>query len=260
MLDVLNNLSNNAIKFGVAGYALLFLTACATGKTIDSAGDIVDNGQSNTMLVTYDLAIHVTDKYARVNRTDLVVHCGEPNRLGRVPACFRVTVPLKGRKSIEGYEYYSFSDLGAKLVQMPYGSFALKSVRHNVVVDVERYSQCNGSRYRYYSPYRHNYNRGYHNRHSHYFNHFDCLPLSVDITARYFSDVPDINTIEIGPGNGCYAGHLVLEMIDGEIIRYTLDQKAAMPSEQALSTLPTEFQQVIKERGFEQCVNQYSNS
>jgi len=265
MLNTGRDFSTTASKLGTVSCALLFLTACATGKSIKSVDDIADNGQSNTMLVSYDVTMNVTDKYARINQTDLVVNCGKPNRLGNVPECFRVTVPLKGRKNLDGYEYYSFSDTGAKLVQMPYGSFDVKSVRHNVVVDVERYSRCSGNRHLYFSPYhrtfgRHSFGRHSFGRRSRFFNHFDCIPFNVDITAKYFSKIPDQNTIEIGPGKSCYAGHLALEMIDGEITRYELDQNATMPSEEALTKLPTEFQQAIKDRGFERCAAPLSNT
>ncbi len=229
--------------------ALLVLTACATGKSVNSVNDLIDDGERNTMFVSYDVTMNVTDKHAQVNSTELVVHCGKANRIGFVPECIRVKVPLQGRRNIDGYEYYTFKDNGSKVVQMPYGSFDVQSVRHNVVVGVEHYSQCGKSRFRNSSAYRYPRTRS-----RHYLHRFNCLPISVDVTARHYSETPQPATFNIGPGKGCYAGHLNLEMTDGKITRYSLEQDADMPSEEALEKLPTHFQQVAKERGFERCV------
>lgn len=210
--------------------------------------------------------MNVTDKYSRVNSTDLIVHCGEASRLGNVPECFRFNVPLQGRKSVGGYEYYSFSDTGSKLVQLPYGSFDVKSVRHNVVVDVEHYSQCARHRYRHRAPHQHAnylYPYSYFHYDSHLYSgsrsrsrllrHFDCFPVNVNVTARHYSETPVQNTIEIGPGDGCYAGHLDLVMTDGKITHYTLNQETKMPTEEVLKNLPLEFRQAINERVTGRC-------
>jgi len=255
--------SNVALKLLAICSSLIVLSACATSNSVKSVDAMIDDGKRNTVLVSYNVTMNVTDKYSRVNSTDLVVHCGEPSRLGNVPECFRFNVPLQGRKSVDGYEYYSFSDTGSTLVQLPYGSFDVKSVRHNVIVGVEHYSQCARYRYRHRAPYlnagiaypySHPYSHSYSRSRSRFFRHFDCFPVNVNVTARHYSETPEKNTIEIRPGDGCYAGHLKLEMNDGKITDYTLDQDAEMPTDEVLNSFPPEFQQAIKERGFSRCV------
>lgn len=228
--------------------ALLVLTACATGKSVSSVDQLIDDGERNTMLVSYDVTMNVTDKHVQVNSTDLIVHCGKANRIGKVPECFRVKVPLQGKRNLDGYEYYTFKDTGSKVVQMPYGSFDVKSVRHNVVVGTEHYSSCGRSHFRHYYGFRNSRTRS-----SRFHHRFSCLPINVDVTARHYSEIPQPATFDIAPGKGCYAGHLNLEMTNGKITRYTLDQDADMPSEEALEKLPIDFQQAAKDRGFERC-------
>lgn len=266
MINATLNRSLAWFKLLAVACTFLALTACATGKSVNNVDAMVDDGERNTMLLSYEVTMNVTDKYASVGSTNLIVHCGQENRLGKVPECFRVKVPLQGRRNLDGYEYYTFSDAGTKIVQMPYGAFDVKSVAHNVVVDKHEYSRCGNYGHGYGGGYGYGFGHGY--GHSYgssrlYSNSrryrsrrlYNCLPYYVDITAKHRSPTPITSSFQIGPGKGCYAGHLSLVMTDGELTRYTLDQNNAQLSDEALNQLPLEFREAVQERGFEPCVS-----
>jgi len=122
--------------------AASFLSACATGKSVKGPDDLVDDGERNTMLVSYDLTINTIDKHPNVDRTSVVLRCGESNRFGAVPTCFSVNAPLVGRRDKDGYNYYTFKVTGAQVLQMPYGLFDVASIQHNVLVDVRNKVSC----------------------------------------------------------------------------------------------------------------------
>jgi len=237
------------LKLGTASCALL-LSACTTGKSINATTDMIDDGKYNTMLVSYNVTVNTTDKHPKVEHTELIVNCGEPSRLGNVPECFRFTVPFKGRKRIDEYEYYSFAHSGSVVLQMPYGAFDLHSVQHHVVVDVENYSQCGRDRFGNYLATRYpNVQR------TRVIRRFNCLPVKVDVTAKYFSELPEKDTLKINAGNACYAGHMKLELTGGEISHYRLDKTSEAHSTNAIGSLSDDFQKALLERKIEPCAD-----
>lgn len=215
---------------------VLMLTGCTTGKSIHDASDISDDGKSNTMLISYDISLNVTEKYPTVSSTTLVVRCGEPNRLGVVPECFEVKLPLQGKRDVNDYTYFTFKDSGAKAVQMPYGAYALKSIENNVVVGVENRIHCQTLR-------QHRHRR-----------RAICHDFPIDVTQRYWVEIPELAAVDITPGAGCYAGHLSLETNDGAITSYSFDQTAAQPNDEVIAALPENIQDTVQSSITRSCV------
>ena len=231
------------------------LAGCATGKSVLTAEDVIDDGKRNTILFSYDMTLNVTDKYTRVVDTDVVFRCAEPNTLEKARECFRVNVPLKGRRDIDGYTYYTFTGTGAKVVQMPYGAFNLESVGHSVVVDVERYNDCFGIGFGRHSGFRAGIGFGgrFGRRGRFGFGGTSCLPVSAYITAQYDEATTTVIPIDVRPGAGCYAGHLTLVMTDGELTEYSLDRSVTLPDSTLVETLDPEIQDRVRSRVTQPC-------
>ena len=240
----------------------IVLTGCATGKSVLTPEDVVDDGKRNTILFSYDMTLNVTDKHARVTDTDVVIRCADQSRIGKAPECFRVSVPLVGRRDIDGYLYYTFNGKGAQIMQLPYGVFNVDSVGHSVVVDVERYVDCFGFGFgghrRYGSDVGFRGGFGFGGRGGFGFGgrfgfSRSCLPVAAYITAQYAGEAPSAAAIDVSPGAGCYAGHLKLEMTDGTLTDYTFDQSPTQPSAELIDSLPTEFQDPVRNRVTRPC-------
>ncbi len=212
--------------------SVVVITGCATGKSVRSADDMVDDGKRNTMVVSYDITLNVTDKHPSETGTKLIIRCGTPNSLGAVPECFRVSVPLKGRTTADEFVYYSFSTTGTSVLQMPYGTYPIDSVGHNVVVDVYRTVKCRTAKD----------------------GRTTCRPVQEEVMARHRAKTLPVAAFDVEPGPGCYAGHLTIVMKDGELSTYSLDQSAAQPSADAIALLPTNIQDTVRGRVTQPCL------
>ena len=235
----------------------LLLAGCATGKRVLTAEDVRDDGERNTILFSYDLTLNVTEKYPRVIDTDVVVRCAEPNQQDHAKVCFRVNVPLKGRRTIDGYNYFTFEGSGSTVVQMPYGAFNLDSVGHSVVVGVEHYNSCFGFGFGHGIGFRSSIGFGFGGRLGRRgrfgLGGTSCLPVSSYITTRYGGEAPAAATIDVRPGPGCYAGHLTLEMTDGELTDYSFDPGFTEPDPEIFDSLPVELQDSVRNRVTQPC-------
>lgn len=235
----------------------ILLAGCATGRHILTAEDVIDDGKRNTILFSYDMTLNVTEKYPRITDTDVVIRCAGSNQQKHASECIRVNVPLKGRRDIDGYTYYTFAGTGAAVLQMPYGVFNLESVGHSVVVDVERYGHCFGGfsgGIGFGSGFRLNIGLGGHSRRGGFgFGISQCLPISSYVTAQYGEQTPATSAIEVKPGDGCYAGHLTLVMTDGELTDYSLDQTAIQPSAESVEALPADIRTSVRNRVTKPC-------
>jgi len=247
---------NRIAKAAVLVTAGVVLTGCATGKGPLTAADVVDDGKRNTILFSYDMTLNVTEKHPGVTNTDVVIRCGKPNRHGRAPECFRVNVPLKGRRNIDGYSYYTFTGSGAEVAQLPYGMSNVTSVGHSVVVDVERYHSCFGFGGSFGFGRRFGRGFGFGARFGSRFGihgRSSCLPVSSFVTARFGGETPTEVVIDVKPGDGCYAGHLKLEMTDGALTGYSFDQTPVQPSDTLVESLPEGLQDTVRNRVTRPC-------
>jgi len=208
------------------------LSACATGKSVKGPDDLVDDGERNTMVVSYDLTVNTIDKHPNVDRTSVVLRCGKPNRFGAVPTCFSVNVPLIGRRDKDGYNYYTFKVTGAQALQMPYGLFDIASIQHSVLVDLRNKVSCSVNK------------KG----------RTICQTVPERITKTH-KGTPNVRkAISIEPGVGCYAGHISFEMTESAINDYSLDQSLESPTAETIEMLPVDLQGVVRDRVTQACV------
>ncbi len=213
--------------------AFIFTTAvlsgCATGKSVSKAADVIDDGERNTVLISYDVSLNATDRYNTDSSTSLIVRCGDRNSLGLVPECFSLAIPFAGRRNVDGFDYFTFQDSGARLLQMPYGTFGIESFAYSVVVDIDTQQNCTTSVEKNKLVQR-------------------CNPVRTPITANHRNNAPEVNVLNVEPGDGCYAGHLTLVMNDGAVVEYSLDQSGTVPSEDVFRSLPSAVQAAAKRR------------
>jgi len=221
-----------AVRLASAVLAAIVLTGCATGKTVSDPADIVDDGKKNSMMMSYDIDLFVTDKLPKVTSTRLTLRCGTPSKLGQVPVCFTVEVPLLGRVEKDGLSLYKFSTQGASLIQMPYGIYNIESVEHTVIVDTVYKNVCTRDR----------------------LGKLTCRNQKSDITTRHNSDTPSVRAFQVDPGAGCYAGHMSVEMLHDALNVYDIDQSASVPSEEIFQRLPEKFLDTAKSRIQTACV------
>ncbi len=192
----------------VAVLIATFLGGCATGKSVGDADDIRDTGKSNIVVVTYDLKAYTTTKYSSVKSTVLNFVCPDKSILGG--ACFSISLPYLGQKTVGEFALHAFEDSGAKVMKMKYGSRAVTGVGHNVVVDKKPEVTC------YYNKKK---------------KRDVCSTRTVETTDRHSVTFETAAPLNVVPGSGCYLGHMTLTMIDDRIEEYELTLGDEIPPE-----------------------------
>jgi len=200
------------VLFLLTGMSLI--TACATGKSVDSAENIRDDGKSNVAAFTYDVTLLTTEKYATVNSTKLNFRCPQDQDLQKT--CFTVNVPYAGRKRKDEYTTHEFKSSGSKVVSIKYGTYDMTSVRHSVVVDRIPDVYC------------------YYNKRT---KRNVCNRRMKDESVNHTASFPEPVGFAINPGSGCYLGHLSMLMHNNVIEAYDFQHDIGQLSEK-LDTFP----------------------
>lgn len=175
------------------------LSGCATGRSIGDAEDIRDTGKANIVVVTYDINAYTTTKYSSVKSTTLNFVCPDKSFLGG--ACFSISLPYLGQKTVGEYSLHAFEESGAKVMKMKYGSRAVTGVGHSVVVDKKPEVTC------YYNKKK---------------KRDVCSTRTVETTERHNVKFKEAAPLNVTPGSGCYLGHITLTMINDRIDEYEL--------------------------------------
>lgn len=179
---------------------ILFCAGCATGKSVSKAEDIGDDGKRNTVVMTYDLKLYTANRYATVKSTSLRFRCPK-NSAGFGGNCFSIKAPFLGKKDVDGYSVNAFEQSGTKIFQMKYGEHLLQSIQHSVVVDRVPELQCTTSKKT---------------------KKRTCRNVMKDVTDRHSASIPAPILANVGPGAGCYLGHLSITMFEGELMDFSI--------------------------------------
>jgi len=181
---------------------LLLLNGCAAAELTRNAEDIRDDGKRNTVLVSYDLTLDVTDRYRTVDQVVMDIRCKEPG--GRItPTCFKIVVPFKGlTENKNGYLHHSFATNGVSPFQTKYGNYEIDRFSHKVLVDKVRERKCSEDKY----------GKEY------------CYNTTNNVDETHSIDPSPPVYFHVGAGSGCYLGHFTLHLEDERIVAYDLNQ------------------------------------
>jgi len=226
------NTLNTYLRLALLCISASVVSACATGKSVRNADDIIDDGKRNTMLVSYDITLNTTDRYSTFNRTKLVVRCGAANRLGVVPVCFEIIVPFEGVRNKGDFQYNTFRTAGSKVLQIPYGVYDFSKLEHLVTIDYNTTLECKENK------------KG----------KTICNPKVTPVTILHKATPNKRPAISIEPGVGCYAGHLNLEMTESNIELFELDQTVSAPSEETLEQISAGLRDTVRSHVTQACV------
>ncbi|MFK7994112.1 MAG: hypothetical protein AB8B87_08230 [Granulosicoccus sp.] len=198
--------------------ASTLLVSCATGKSIKSVDDLQDDGKRNTVFLTHDINVYVTDKHASVKNTRLAFRCPKGNDLLKV-SCFDLVLPYLGIKEVDGFGVHAFELLGAKVIKMKYDSYALRSVVHNIVIDRIPKTLC------------------YYNRRT---KKNDCNTNIENKSDTHRAGFPEPVAFNVVPGAGCYLGHLSITLVNNDMREFNIDVDSPL-TEEKLSGLPPDI-------------------
>jgi hypothetical protein len=188
---------------------ILLSAGCATGKSVNSADDIGDDGKRNTVVMTYDIKLYTANRYPTVKSTSLRFRCPK-NSAGFGGNCFSLTMPFLGRKDVDGYSVNAFEQTGTKIFQMKYGEHVLQSMQHSVVVDRVPEVQCTTSKKT---------------------KKRTCRNVMKDVTDRHSARIPNPILVNVASGAGCNLGHLSLTMFEGELIDFSITNDESLTME-----------------------------
>jgi len=210
-------------SFFLAGVTtLILLTGCAAAKKVtDNPDKIVDDGENNSVLLSYELVMDAVEKHSSVSTTSLRLYCE-----GKQTPCFRLKAGFAGRKQIDGFVTNRFQTEGAAVYQMEYGEYDLTSAKHSVIIDKWREQTC--------------YNDKKGKRRCYYTTKEDDTDYSVSLPAdaRFF----------VAPGPGCYMGHMKINMSDNELVEFEFAADMNRVNDDMLAKLSPAIQGVVAER------------
>lgn len=192
---------------------VLSIAGCATGKSVTSADDVGDDGKRNTVLLTHDLKVYVTNKHSSLKQSKLTFRCPSGSDTLK-PDCFSVELPFRGTKNIDGFGLYAFEEIGASPIQMKYGYYALQSVIHTVLIERLPETICT-------------YNKKT--------KRDVCRTRVKEKSDRHRASFPFAVPIIVNQGSGCYIGHLSITMVDDQITEFNLDSDLPVKDEQLTS-------------------------
>ncbi|MFK7853325.1 MAG: hypothetical protein AB8B79_04395 [Granulosicoccus sp.] len=218
------------IKPVVVIIASALLLGCATGKSIKSAEDIQDDGKSNVVLITHDIAVYVTDKHSSVKKAKLAFRCPKGKDLLKVN-CFDVVLPYLGTKTVDGFGLHAFEISGAKAIKMKYDNYALRSVVHNVVIDRIPKTSC------------------YYNKKT---KKDECTTRLENKSDTHRAGFPSPITFNVAPGSGCYLGHLSMSVVNSEMRDFSLDTDTPLTADK-LSDLAPDVAAKLLETASQSC-------
>ena len=118
------------------------LGGCATGRLVDSASAVEDDGERNVVLLSYDVTLDTFDRQPGVDGTQLRLRCASGGPLFDSPTCFGIDVPYVGQQEREGTLWHAFAVEGAGLYRMEYGGYRLDSASFSVLIDQGPETRC----------------------------------------------------------------------------------------------------------------------
>ena len=195
--------TGSAATAGPVLLCLALLGGCATGRGIDSAADIGDDGKRNTVLLSYAVRLDTFDRDAGVDGTNLTLRCAGDGALDGNPICFPIAVPFEGRRTEEGLEWNTFAAEGAELFRLDQDDHVLYKAMFDVTIGREPRTNC------------HEDKKG----------ETSCYTIYVDREESFNRPLPLAHAFTVAPGRGCHLGHLELIVRGGEIVRYELDRR-----------------------------------
>lgn len=205
----------------------VLLGGCASAKKITNNPDkLVDDGKRNTVLFSYELVLDASEKHSVVSATNLQLRCRGTGKINTAPVCLDFTVPFKGLRTVSGYNMNTFEDEGAIAFQMKYGEYSIVKAGHSVIVDkwVER--DC----------YRNKKGK------------LRCRNDTKYDRTKHSGNLPATTRFFVGPGAGCYAGHLKLHMSNSEISEYEWVSNIEDVNDDMISKLPQAIQGAVVTR------------
>ncbi len=193
----------------IAFYLLLLLTmgGCATGKSINQASEIKDDGKSNVVVLTYDLTLFATDKYPSVKSTFVEFDCPATSAINN---CFSIKLPYKGKSEYDGFDLHAFESSGAKVMRMKYDSHLVTKGKSKILIDERKRTTCN-----YDKKKRKTY----------------CYPVTDRDYDNHRFTLPDAIPVTVTPGTGCYMGHLSIVLVNDEVSEYNIELDAELTPE-----------------------------
>ncbi len=222
----------NAIRILILVAIAALVSSCATARKITNDPDkLVDDGKRNTVLFSYEILLDSSQKHSIVSATNLKLRCRGTGKINTAPVCLDFSVPFKGLRTVNGYNTNSFEDEGVVAFQMKYGEYSIVKAAHSVIIDkwIERdcYRDRHGKR-RCRNDTRYNH-----------VNHSSNVPVAT----RFF----------VGPGAGCYAGHLKLHMSNSEISDFEWVSNFEDVNDDMISKLPQVIQGAVVTRVTDVC-------
>jgi len=198
------------------------LSACATGKPVNSANAIKDDGKSNIVTFTYDITLDATEKYATVNSTKLYFRC--PESEGIDPGCFSFKVPYIGQATKANYTAHEFKRSGASTLKMKYGEYDVQKIHHAVVVNKIPKVNCYTSKKTKKRV---------------------CNTRLKDEHVYHTAALPESINFSVENGSGCYLGHLKLTMHNNVIVAYDFKDKIPLTAD-VLNKIDPELQDSVR--------------
>lgn len=175
---------------------------CATGRLVESAESVGDDGERNVVLLSYDVTLDTFDREPGVEGVHLRLRCAADRALFDSPVCFGIDVPYVGQQEREGTLWHAFASEGAGLYRMEYGDYLLDSASFSVLIDRDPETRCYETR------------KG----------RTQCYSITRDEQERVAEVLPESVAFEVAPGPGCYFGHLTLRVAGGRVVDYRLER------------------------------------
>ncbi len=225
-----NITSNNSRALCFLILPLCLSVGCATAKTVSKAEDIRDDGKSNIVVMSYDMKVYATDKHTTEKNIQIRVHCPQSSKL-TMASCFTFSLPLKGRKTIDGYSLYAFEANDAKVMRLEYGDYTATRANYSVLVDRIPDVSC------YYSKKK---------------RRDICNRTTKDVNDSHQFAFPEPLAIPVSSGSGCYLGHLSMTVSDGLVEDANMDYNAELTPER-LALLSADVQAAVQQHVVRPC-------
>ncbi len=211
----------------IALLLVLIATGCSISNSVSKADDIGDDGKRNTVVMTYDIKLYSAHRYRTFKETLLQFMCPD-NSASYSTNCFTFRTKYRGTEEVNGYNVNAFARSGTKVFQMKHGDYLLESAQHKVLVDRVREKVCTKKK---------NPRTGKKER--------ICNTITNNVDKEHSAMFPTPIAINVGPGPGCYLGHLSLLMFESELVEFSVTRDQPLSAELLSGLSPDAAEAVI---------------